>query len=560
MEINRQQARALVQERARRERQALRLYRPFVQSEAFHRAKIADRVIRGGNRSGKTTSAAVEFAHAATGIPLYGRDGSKIPDKYPRDRPLVLWILAIDYDHIGRTIYKKLFLPGAFDVIRDKTTGKMRAYDPTNPEDLARSSEKEPAPPLIPPDMIDPKGWAWENKSKRNFEVCRLKNGTEIRAYSSKGEPPQGDAVDGVWVDEDVADPKQIGELRTRLIDRGGFFWWSAWPHSKNNALMEMSERAEREADNPDASIREYRYTMTGNPYLPLKAVMDALVGMGEAERRIRDLGEYHTDNVLMYPSFNIKTLHGVHSPGCPERLRQALLDCNYRPPDTWTHYLILDPGHVQPAVMLGAVPPSSIGHFLVVWNEVYEPRVDARQLAKLVRLKAEGIAFHEMIFDNRAGRQTTLGYGKTVGSIYREAFAKEKIMLRDGSTEFIPGSDNKDARHMLVREAPTPRLDGTPTLILVEHETMGMQQEFRRYKKKIVMDEAQDVAQSGDDHLMDCLGYWLSRAPQWIRHASIPIRKSRQHQLLQAYLETHQRKGTGKFYAGAGLAPQGAR
>jgi len=542
-------------EQARRNRQALRMYRPFPQSEEFHRADILERLVRGGNRSSKTTTCAVEFAHAATGIPIFDRHGNQIPDKYDRTRPLELWTVGYDSRHIGMTIYGKLFKPGAFDVIEDEKTGMLRVWRPWDPADMARKDEKQLAPPLIPPEIIDHKGWAWDVKSECIFTTCRLINGNVIRAWSSKGAAAQGQAVDVIWIDEDIDCPHHVQEWRIRLADREGKLFWSAWPHSENDALVDMSQRAEAHADEPDPAIREYRFTFSGNPFISDKAKRELLAGMSDEERRSRDLGEFRTDSVLVYPTFNIKTLHGVHSSGCPEKLRNALTECNYRPPNSWTHYLVLDPGHTQPAVLLGAVPPPEFGHYAVVWDVVYESCVDASQLAKIVKQKVRNVALHEMIWDSHAARMSAMGFGRSFGSIYTDEFRKAGITLKDGSTFFLPGSDNKSSRNMLVREWLAPRQDGTPTLLLVEHTTGPMQDEFRRYRKKIIRNTVVDETTNRDDHLMDCLAYWVSRDPQFVRGASEPTVLDPRYKQMMKWLGRDTRGG-GKFYAGAGAAP----
>ena len=100
-------------ERNRRQREALKLYRPMDKQAAFHDSPASERIVRGGNRSGKSMSAFAETASAATGIPIIGPNGSPLPFKYPTKRPLLIWVIGYDQRHVGGTIYRMLFRPGA---------------------------------------------------------------------------------------------------------------------------------------------------------------------------------------------------------------------------------------------------------------------------------------------------------------------------------------------------------------------------------------------------------------------------------------------------------------
>ena len=173
-------------ERNRRQKEALRLYRPMEKQAVFHNSSASERIVRGGNRSGKSMSAFAETASAATGIPITGPNGAPLPSKYPTDRPLLIWVIGYDQRHIGGTVYRMLFNPGAFRIIKDLKTEEWRVWRPWEKEDQDREDECKDAPPLIPKRLINPQGWAWENKSERVFTVCRLRNGTEIHAFSSK--------------------------------------------------------------------------------------------------------------------------------------------------------------------------------------------------------------------------------------------------------------------------------------------------------------------------------------------------------------------------------------
>ncbi len=547
----------LTTETLRREAEALRLYRPLQSTESFHASDAFERLVRGGNRSSKTTTCAVEFAHAMTGTPIHDCQGNEIPDKYPRNRALIGWVIGFDQKHIGQTIYTKLFKPGAFDIIQDKETGRWRVYRPWEKEDYARRHEVKPAPPLIPERFID--YWAWENRAEGVFSVCHLKNGNRIDAWSSKGEAGQGVAVDVLWVDEDIHIPKNFTEWRTRCIDRDGSkLFWSAWPHTANMALRSFSERAEKATREGNPNVVEWRLRLRDNPYLSVEKRKMVLDGMTDLERRARDFGEFLTDTILVFPRFSVdkQTTDGS---GCPLKLKEELEKHNYRPPWDWTHYMSLDPGHTQPAVLMAAIPPpDEFGDFLVVYDEVYIANCDAYDVAEEVAKKTKGIPFEAFLIDGRAGRRTPEGFARTIQEQYSMAWKHFRLKSRVTGSGFMHGSDDPGARNMMVRRMMEPKNEKTDDtqLILVTHQTLNLQDEFGLYSKTITKDQIKDKVKDAHNHLCDALAYLVSYSPTY----QLPRKKDRPKNPHVEYIKKiknkQRRPNDGVFFMGAGERP----
>ena len=175
-------------------------------------------LFRGGNRAGKSIWAAAEFAAAALGLPLLDMDGKPMPLKYPKP-PLTMWVIGFDLKHIGQTIYRLLFLPGCGGDIKVLPDGKggYRIYNPADPADLARADEAELSEPFIPARFVDQDSWDWDKKAGNLFHSVRLKNGTKIFAFASTGNIKQGDAVDVVWIDEDIEYPEYVYDWRMQI-------------------------------------------------------------------------------------------------------------------------------------------------------------------------------------------------------------------------------------------------------------------------------------------------------------------------------------------------------
>src|SRR5262249_56857076 len=96
-----------------------------------------------------------------------------------------IYCVGKDQKHIGQVMYPLLFKEGAFRIIKDKKTGRWRAWNEKDPR-----KDAKPAPPLIPPRYIAE--IAWENKKESVPSVVTLKNGTVMCFFSSNGKPPQG--------------------------------------------------------------------------------------------------------------------------------------------------------------------------------------------------------------------------------------------------------------------------------------------------------------------------------------------------------------------------------
>ena len=516
-------------EKSRRQSEALRLYRPMPNQSKFHESLASERIIRGGNRSGKSMSAFAETASAATGIPITIANGVVLPYKYSTRHPLAIWVIGYDQRHVGGTIHRMLFQEGAFQIITDEKTGEWRAWRPWEEYDAAYEEKTKNAPPLIPSRMIRHDQWAWENKAERVFSVCRLVNGTEIHAFSSKAEPKQGDPVDLIHIDEDIEYSKHVSEWQARLSDRKGRLIWSVWPHSRNDALIRMSERAEDQKHDEEPDVHEIVLRFSDNPFIDKKEKdkrIEAWSKIGPEEVRARDKGEFVTDTFLVYPNFTMD-VHGIpgRTPEEDDHWGKIVRENGNRPPDDWTRLLVLDPGHVVCAILFAAVPPPSKGKSdtIVLYDELYLRRLDADGVAQQVHQKVSGKSFEVFLIDNRAGRQTPMGFNKTVRQQYADAFERYAIRSRQSGSNFVPGSDNIAAGIGLVREWLTIRNNGTTKLRVMRDRTTNLQKEFLLYKKRVTRDAISDDPVPKNDHLMDALRYLASYSPEYVPPRMVP-------------------------------------
>lgn len=484
-------------ELADRKLEALRLYEPMPLQEEFHRSMVSERILLGGNRSGKSCAAFVETARAATGQDPFG--------KYPATDGTIV-IVGRNWPHIGLVVHPMLFKAGAFKIIRDLETRQWRAYRPLTDE--ARAKESRPAPPLIPPRLI--KDYSWILKSAGYLNKVHLTNGWTINCFSSEGEAPQGFSCDLCHIDEDLNNESFVGEMLSRLADRKGRFIWSAMPHSRNDALLGLCERAdkavEENVENP--IIKKFTLRFLDNNHIDTdekRKNIERWSALGVDELRMRAEGEFTTESTLMYPSFNTSIhMHPRFDTGVPEN---------------WTRYVAIDPGHAVMASLFAAVPPS--GDFLLVYDELYIRNCNAFIWGEQFSAKCYGQQFRSFIMDMHGGSLRDLGSGRLPHELYTEELRKYNVKSQMTGTTFTPGSDDIQARTSLVRQLLHVRGDGTTRLKILEGACPNLLRELKRYRKKtttvngaiFVTDEPYT---RGDVHAVQTLEYLCAYEPKY--------------------------------------------
>lgn len=494
--------RNLQAELSERRLESLRLYRPTPKQELFHKSLSSETLVIGGNRSGKSLSTFVEDAWAATGT-------HPIDGKYPAENGNLI-IIGQNWKHVGLVIVPYLFKAGAFKIIKD---GKnWRAFDPV--ADADRAAEAKPAPPLIPPRMI--KAQSWLLKSAGYLNSCELVNGWTIYCFSSEGDPPQGFQADRVHIDEDLANEQWVPEMQARLADRKGRFCWSAMPHSKNEALIGLNERCDKAEEDGTKDIQRHVLRFLDNPHIDQnekRKMIERWSALGEDVLRQRAEGEFVTDSLLVYPTFN-PYVHG--------KPVEAVESNQNEPPEHWTRYAIVDPGHAVTAVMFVAVPPSE--EYFLVYDELYLKNCNALIFAREFHRKVKGKNFYAFLIDAHGGRLTDIGSGKTPQEQYSTHLAELGVESEVTGNSFIPGADDIQAGLEAARLAMHIRSDGTTGLRYIRSRCSNFEKEMKRYKKKVQYIAGSAVTtdepnKRGSFHLVDCLRYISAYQPQFHKH-----------------------------------------
>lgn len=546
--------------------ETMRIFRSREDQEEFFRCTAKEVLARGGNRSGKSTISAVRFAAIATNRPVITESGERIDCRLPhqKGRKLRMWCIGYQENHIGQTLYRLLFKSGLIKIIRDAETQEWRAFRPWEESDLARIREVKLSPPLIPNRYIKPGSWAFKHRGNNVFTKVETwdpetkQDLAEIYAFSSTGEPKAGDPVDEIWIDEHIEYAKHYAEWQARLIDYDGRILWSSWPRTTNDALLKLTERAKECIDDEVPQVKEFVFTMSGNPYLPQKAKDEALAGWDDTQRKTRDRGEYETDELLLYPNFSRKLSSAITDRDVKEDfLSEILRSRGGEPPDDWTRELVLDPGTASPAVLFCAIPPEEYGDFRLAYDEIYIPRLTADGLAEKVLLKVQGRHFHRFIIDGNAARQSPMSFGITILQNYTDAFERLGIRSEQTGPGFTFGSNDIASRVMQLQSWMTIRADGTTKLRIVTKRCPFLVRQLETLFKKKDGDVITDKPASGQKHdLSDCLEYWASRSPQYVKPPEI---KSTASPAYRYFMEKRQKRESGEshqpIHIGAGAA-----
>ena len=525
--------------RSREKLDSLHIFRPLDQQKAFLNSRAFFRIARGGTRSGKTTTCAYEVARAVRGLH---------PD-FPPVRPLTIYIVVDKEEHIGRVIYRSLF-QSQYKMIQDLDSGDFRVYDPER--DINRDPhEIKGAHPFVPQNMLA-EPITWYNKGTRAFQVARLKpldprwdRGSEIYCFSSRGSSPRGQPIDFGWIDEDLTDRSSkdiVDELNSRTWDYKGRIIWSAMPHNSCDALVNACEEADSQAADSLVAPTHELFVMNSldNKYLDQASVAVRAGAMDDETYRQRVLGEF-ADSILMYPMFH-KNTHQV-----PRPFNQSELDSLVAQdiPANWTRYLAIDPGFTNAAVLFAAVPPESVGPYIVLYDELLVHQCTADKLAHSIAQKTYGLQYQAFIIDEHGSRVHEAGSGYTIKAQYTEAFRKHDLESVSTGHGFISGCDDREGRAGLVRQYLSSSLEfNSPRLFLLRGRCPRTIEAIGKYRKWLKDDKLQDVAdpKSPWSHLPHCLEYLIAYRPKYVK-PRVGKRVNPILQLVRAFREKKRQK-----------------
>lgn len=430
-----------------------------------------------------------EDARAVLGLDPHG--------KYPAKGTLVC--IGYGQSHIGTIIYRHLFQPGLFKIIRTSKQEGWRIFRPWEQDreingkkgDLGLEDQAEPSPPLIPEKYIK-EDFAWDDRRARVFSRVVIETPNtewEIRAYNSNGDPRQAQGFNAnlVHIDEDLADAEWYIEMVARTNAVQGLLRWTALPHEDNDAMKLMEERAEEDAGDENPRTVIFTASATDNPfYSDKEKQQDARLWkqMGEDVYRQRFLGEY-TNSGRMYPTFSVDLHTAISELEGRSKVQEIVTDGGGVIPHEWCRYAAVDPGHAVCAVLYFAVPPPDVGDQVVIYDELYLRGCDAKMFAAAHAEKARGITLQDFIIDAHGGRLREIGSGVTPREQYSSQLRKQGMRSVASGYDFRDGSDNIKGRETILREWLGVREDGTTRLLVIPERCPEFCREMVRFRKK---------------------------------------------------------------------------
>ncbi len=475
----------LIEAYARRLKDALALYLPLATAADYHACRDVVRLVSGSNQAGKTLTICMELARVM-------RDMD--PHKKRNCRNLKIVLVGKDGDHLADPLYFKLCMPGAFDIITDDETGLWRSVrvDPQNPRqidpaDMARKTQWQPAPPLLPPWEVDDNDIAWEKRRENIPSMIPLKRtGNILRLYSSKAYPRQGVQLDWGIFDEEIENEKWFKEMLPRLLRREGWFDWGATPQASTHQFFELHKKVL--ANEPGFS--EFHLSLEDNAYISEAAKLHLynLYKHDPSELAVRYFGRYAILERRAYPTYD-PNVHMVQP---------------FDPPADWMLLAIIDPGTLKSGAVFLAIPPD--GDEVHVHAELFLKNADAHEFAREFKKIHGGRYFTAFVIDKRGSQQTPMGYSNRVCDQYREAFVQAGIEIPGGDFKF--GSDQVEGRILSLKKWLYHDAEsGTkPILRLHRGATVNLDRQIQgRYYDKT---DSQKLEKRSVHELVDCLEY----------------------------------------------------
>jgi len=426
----------IIAQYARKMNCALSQFRPLPgPGEDFFNSRRRIQLVVGSNRGGKTLHAVAKVAAIVTGHgEQYGfraRDGRAMA-------------CGKDWLHVSQVMWRKLFWPGQFNIIRDADTGLWRAVrvsasDSTQIDslDAARMAEWKGAAGFLVPDEIE---IAW---AKCNLDmpqrIRHVPSGWELHFFSAEGSPRNGIDCDLVWFDEEIKREAWVPESLMRLVDRNGRMIWSFTPQESKPQAYEFHRRCVA----GDETIGEYTFYIESNPYLPAEAKADLKKQLAPHELAVRWHAQYAITSRRVYPQFDP---HGIHGFDAFPDGRGGASDTL---PDDWMKLFFVDPGFQVCAVLFGAVPPKDHPAYpcLYLYDELYLRGSSCKMYGDELASRIGATTVEVAGIDYRYGRQSQATSGRPLVEHYIDEHRRHGISTTRSGHGFVWGSDNVEGR-----------------------------------------------------------------------------------------------------------------
>lgn len=219
----------------------------------FHEATTVGRILRGGNRSGKTVAGAVEGIWRATG---------RHPFQTTHEVPTRGRIVTVDRD----AGMKQIILP------------VLKQWVPVS----------------------ELKDGSWERSWSNGDKLLTFANGStvEIKTHQQEIDSFAGVPLHWIWFDEEC--PQEIfNECRLRLIDYNGKWWMTMTPVEGQDWIYD------RFIANDAKNVSMFEVNIADNPHLSKEALALLEDDLDDDEKKIRQQGLFVPKGGLVLFNFN---------------------------------------------------------------------------------------------------------------------------------------------------------------------------------------------------------------------------------------------------------------
>jgi PBSX family phage terminase large subunit len=220
---------------------------------AFHKAETVGRLLRGGNRSGKSVAGAVEGIWRSTG---------RHPYQKTHDLPTRGRIVTVDRD--GGI--KQIILP------------LIKQWTPVS----------------------ELKNGSWEDSWSSSDKLFTFRNGStiDLKTHQQEVESFAGVPLHWCWFDEEC--PQAIfNECRLRLIDYNGVWWMTMTPVAGQDWIFE------RFITTSNKNVSMFEVDISDNPHLNKEALALLDEDLDEDQKRIRRQGLFVPRGGLVLKEFD---------------------------------------------------------------------------------------------------------------------------------------------------------------------------------------------------------------------------------------------------------------
>lgn len=381
-------------------------YKPYAKQKLFHNSQGLERIMSGGNQSGKTFAGAMECAIHATGLYPDWWEGHRLQ---PRHNPssdeyeLNIWVLGTD----NKTVRDSLMAKIIGTVNKDFNNGLIH-------QDYILKTQRM---------MVNGTTGLVDNIKIRHSSG--VESTLYFRSYEQGRSNLQSATVSIMYLDEEPPD-LVMGELKARLTATNGLMFMAFTPLNGMTSLVQSFWKS----TDPDMFLVCMSIEESGHmDAAALRAVKKRYSSLSSSERKARLHGEPSMGSGAIFP-FEDKDLSGF----IPDPV-----------PDHWQYLNAMDfgRGETPTAVVFGVYDP--FRRVAYIYDAEVTTGKTVAQNASLIKRRGKWIptAFpHDLLKDTGVGSSKKVYGTISEGTTYRDHYAAEGVNM---TTEFAR-TDKKSA------------------------------------------------------------------------------------------------------------------